>query len=171
MLSLQLDARDVNTVYGKKARDPLELNDKMAQILTDIFANTERYWLAFDADRLAASLFIDYGIRVQRLIHLQLLRQSTDISPSSFEALFTLFKAAGFTSAEKHRQEIEDAFNDSTLEEKYYKRLKFRATSAFYMQRLFQSEIEGRWRILLRGPRHLACHVFRFRLHYHARYD
>lgn len=143
VLELQLDAHDVDTVFAKKTRDPAELNESMARILTDIFAQTDRYWVAFDADRLAASLFLDYGVRVKRLVHLQSLRQSKDISPSSFEAMFALFKKGGFTSIEKDRQEIEDAFNESCLEEKYYKRLCFRATSAFYMQKLWRSEIEG----------------------------
>lgn len=143
VLELQLDAHDVNTMYAKKKRDPAELNQKMAKVLTDLFAQTERYWMAFDADRLAASLYIDYGIRIQRLIHLQSLMQSTDISPSSFEAMFQLFRRGGFSSVERDRQEIEDAFNESCLEEKYYKRLCFRATSAFFMQRLWRSEITG----------------------------
>lgn len=143
VLELQLDAHDVDTVFAKKKRDPAELNQYVATVLTDIFAQTDRYWLAFDADRLAASLFLDYGIRVKRLIHLQSLKQSEDIFPSSFEAMFSLFKKGGFTSSEKDRQEIEDAFNDSCLEPKYYKRLSFRATSAYYMQKLWKSEVEG----------------------------
>lgn len=143
MLELQLDARDVNTVYAKKARDPVELNETMAKILTDIFVKTERHWISFDADRLAASLFLDYGIRVKRFIHLQSLKQSKDVSPSSFEAMFSLFRPGGFTSAENDRQEIEDAFNESCDEDHWYKRLSFRATSAFYMQRLWESEING----------------------------
>ena len=143
VLGLQLDAHDVNTVFAKKKRDPIELNENMARILTDMFAQTDRYWLAFDADRLAASLFLDYGVRVKRLIHLQSLKQSNEVSPSSFEAMFALFRKGGFASTEGDRQEIEDAFNESCLEEKYYKRLSFRATSAYYMQKLWKSEIEG----------------------------
>jgi hypothetical protein len=143
VLELQLDAHDVDTVFAKKKRDPVELNKNMARVLTEIFAQTDRYWLAFDADRLGASLFLDYGIRVKRLIHLQSLIQSTDIPPSSFEAMFALFRKGGFMSNEKDRQEIEDAFNESCLEEKYYKRLSFRATSAYYMQKLWKSEIKG----------------------------
>lgn len=146
VLCLQLDAHDpdVNKRFAGKDRDPDELNRTMAETLTSIFANTERYWIAINADRLAAALFLDYGIRIPRLLHLQSLRQSKDVSPASFEALFSLFRAGSFTDSEKHRNEIEDAFNESSLEPKYYKRLCFRASSSFYIQRLFQSDIRGK---------------------------
>lgn len=143
VLELRLDARELDTMFAKKKLDPEELNTAMAKTLQDLFVNSERYFLAFDADRLAAALYLGYGIRVKRFLHCQSLKQSLDIGPNSFQAIMTLFLAGGYTISETDRQDLEDAFLESCDEPHYDKRLSFRATSAFYMQRLFGGEIQG----------------------------
>jgi hypothetical protein len=147
VVALQLDAHDLETKIAGRLLDPNEQNRKMADLLTNVFsARATHGFIAFDADRIAASLHSDYGVRISRLVHLQTLVMNQKFSPNSFEALFSMFNTVApniFMDKREIRDQIEDAFNESCQVENYWKRLSFRATSAFFLQKSYEEEIAG----------------------------
>jgi hypothetical protein len=110
------------------------LNDKLGTGATHQF-------LAFDAASIAVGLFLETGVHISGIVNLQTLVQSKKTKPSSFEAIFALFKAGGFTEADSDN--LKYNFEDNCFVESADKRLVFRASSAMFMQNLHMDAIKG----------------------------
>jgi len=108
------------------------LNQKLAEGATHKF-------LAFDADRIAIGLFLEFDVRIKGLIHLPSLRPLEYKNTDSFNANFSLFKSGGFTLDD--REDLRASLDYTYFGEDFMKRLHFRASSASYMQNLHKDEL------------------------------
>ena len=139
VVCISLDPREGES---SKKRNPDETTKVLTQVLNDTFGEKSKYkFLAFDAERIAIGLFYDWRVRVNGMLHLQALTTKKKLAQSSPRAIFDLFEPAGYQDTD--RADLVDAFEDDNSIPDWKLRLKFRASSAYYMQTLHPERVHG----------------------------
>ncbi|KAF8342728.1 uncharacterized protein EI90DRAFT_780602 [Cantharellus anzutake] len=120
-------------------RVPEETTRILSEVLNDTFGEHSKFkFLAFDGERIAVGLWNDWGVRTNLMLHLQTLAGGGG-KKTFVRTIFHLFEPGGYVEAD--RDDLTDAFEDDNSLPDWKKRLKFRASSSYYMQRLHAEAI------------------------------
>lgn len=140
VLSIRMNAE--NETLAQTKSTPEQVRDNLSRVMSDVLGGGKHSFLAFDAEKLAFSLYLDYKITIAGIINLDgLIGNPGTRHKRPLEGKMALFHPGGFKDID--REHLGDAFDERCDDEDWIKRMRFRVSSAWYMQKLHAQSIEN----------------------------